>query len=141
MPANLSDTLESALLNWMKGTSFPAAPSGGSTYISLHTSDPGETDAGVAGEVSTSGTGYARLHVVAADWGTPAGNPLQMVNASQFVWPTAILNWATITHAAIWRDASGSSVKYWVGQLSQPIPVPAGTQFNIAPGNFILQAG
>ena len=65
--ADASDYLETQILNWIKGTTFPTAPA--SVYVGLFSSDP--TDTGSAGtEVTTTIRAAGR---VAATFGANSG--------------------------------------------------------------------
>jgi len=106
--AGASTFLADALLNYVfrSGTMFTKPAN---VYVSLHTGDPGETG---AGEVSTVGTGYARVAIAVADaqWTAPvdvAGGRRRIgnVNPATFANPTG--NWGTITYMGYWLAATG----------------------------------
>lgn len=98
-------------------------------YVALFTSDPGET--GVSGEVSTSGTAYARIAIGNV---TISGNTLSNDAAVEF--PEATAGWGTITHFGLFDAdtagnflgggsltaskvvASGDTVKFIIGALT-----------------------
>lgn len=68
-------------------------------YLSLHTSDPGET--GATGELS--GSGYVRQSI-----GFTVTNNTA-TNTAVVEFPTATGSWGTITHIAIWDASSGGN--------------------------------
>lgn len=115
-----SDYLESLTLNAaLRGTAWPAWTSG-SHYIALWIGDP--TDAGSGGaEVSTSGTGYARVAVSRAggSWAVPANNAgaQETSNAGVITFPAPTGNWGTVTHMAV-MDASSSGNMLYSAALS-----------------------
>jgi hypothetical protein len=96
--AGLSDYLENAVINWLRGTAMPAAP--GTLYVSLHTADPGETGASEHGATAA----YART---AATLSAP---PSPVSNTANVEFPTATANYsAAITHVGLWDAASGGN--------------------------------
>jgi len=90
--AALSDYLEDAIINWLRGTTFPAAPT--TVYVALFTAAP--NDAGGGTEVS--GGGYARTAVTL---GAPAGGAGATDNTATVTFPQASASWGTVTHTAI----------------------------------------
>lgn len=103
-----STYLRDALLNWFRGTAFPAVPS--FLYFSLHTGDPGLTG---ANEVN-SGTHawYARVALVpnGTNWEAPSteGSNRKIRNdaAVTFASPTTSV---TVTHVGIWDASTGGN--------------------------------
>lgn len=102
----LSDYLETAWLNTLKGVSFTALSN---LYIGLHTSaGADETDAAWrTTEVGAVGS-YARVAVASAGWTGPtaSGGAMQLVNAADATFPTATANWGTCTHWSVWDGSS-----------------------------------
>lgn len=89
--------LEDQLMNWLRGTTFPAAPA--NVYASLHTADPGETGASEHGATA----GYTRKII-----GFGAGNPAS--NAAIVEYAQASTNYsAAITHFGVWDALSGGN--------------------------------
>jgi hypothetical protein len=93
---SLSDYLENAVINWVRGTTMPAAPA--TIYVALFTADPGET--GVFTNEVAAATGYARTAV------TLTAPPSPVSNSADVVFPTATASWGTITHAALVDSAT-----------------------------------
>lgn len=92
-----SDYLETQILNWLKGTTFPAAPA--NVYVSLHTADPGETGASEHGATA----GYVRKII-----GFTGTGPLS--NAAIVAFAQASANYsAQITHFGVWDALSGGN--------------------------------
>lgn len=137
-----SNYLEDAVLNWMRGTAFPAVPA--SVYVSLHTADP--TDANTTTtEVSTTSTGYARVGVTSAttSWSAPADDAgsqsMSNSNAITFNSPTA--NWGTVTHFGIY-DASTAGNLLRHGALGTSRNILSGDQApSFAAGSLVIKEG
>lgn len=93
--AEFSDYVENTIINeFLRNTDYtPVA----TVYVALFTAVTGlEADSGVTGEVSTSGTAYAR---VAAGIGAPSGGAA--ANGGNITWTTATASWGTVSHFAI----------------------------------------
>lgn len=131
--AAFSDYMENNIVNWMRGTSFPAAPA--NVYISLHTADV--TDAGSGTEVS--GGSYARVAVAAttAQWDATSGTDGHTQNTNAINFPTATGSWGTVTHAGVW-DASSAGNLLYHGVLTVSKTVTSGDTFSIAAGDLDL---
>jgi hypothetical protein len=124
-----SDYFEAAILNWFRGTTFPAAT--GSVYSSLHTATT--TDAGGGTEVS--GNAYARqaLSKASGTWTAPAaaGN---ITNTAEVAFPAATpATWGTVTHSALW-DASTTGNMLMHGALTASKTVNADDVFRFPIG-------
>jgi len=87
----LSSTGETTVLNSLLAARF----------VSLHTSNPGNTGAG-----EVVGGGYARQ---AATFTNAGSNPTVSSNSALIQYPTATAPWGTITHFGIWSAASGGT--------------------------------
>jgi hypothetical protein len=104
--AYLADTM----LNYIfRGGTMFTKPA--NVYVSLHAGDPGETG---ANEVTTVGTGYARVAVAAVDaqWTAPAdatGGKRQITNVNPITFASPTGNWGVITHVGYWSAATGGS--------------------------------
>lgn len=108
-----SDTLETNLLNWLRGTAFPTAPT--QLYVSLHTADPGETGANEHGATA----GYARQ-----PFALGTGNPAS--NTANVEFPQATANYsAPITHFGIWSAATAGTY-YGGSALSSSVTITTG---------------
>lgn len=104
--ADASDYLETQILNWIKGTTFPAAPS--AVYVGLFSSDP--TDTGSAGtEVTTTIRAAGR---VAATFGANSGTGDGATSISN----SAIVDFgnadaeASVTHFGLFDAASAGNM-------------------------------
>lgn len=102
----LSDYIETAWLNTLKGTAFTALST---LYIGLHTAEGADetTAAWRTTEVGAIGS-YARAAVAAAGWTGPTASSGRMVltNAADVTFVTATASWGTLTHWSVWDGAS-----------------------------------
>lgn len=65
---SLSDYLENAIINWLRATNMPAAPT--TLYVALFTADPGEATGGT----EAAYTGYTRQPVTLSAPPSPVNN-------------------------------------------------------------------
>lgn len=98
-----------AMLNWFKGTTFPAAIS--TVYISIHTGLPGGT--GASNDVTATVAG-SRASIAAADLSAPADSALsgggrQISNTATITITASAAAGATITYFGLWDAASGGN--------------------------------
>lgn len=122
MPAStMTNTLWDAEMNYMfRGGTAPTVPA--KYYIALFTSALSNLGT-VPTEVSTSGTGYARVEVDAdnTEWSDPtsggANRTVSNINDITFGTPTA--NWGTITGLGIFTHATSTSINdlYFYGAM------------------------
>ena len=126
--------LRNAIINWQRGTTFPAAPA--NLYASLHTADPGATG---ASELPSSGA-YARVTVAAATWSVPTTGDTTNATAA-ITFPTATADWTAVTHCGLWDQASGGN--FIRGGLLTTPPAPhtvrTGATASFAASDFDIQ--
>jgi hypothetical protein len=128
-----SNYLATSLLNWVKGTTFPAA--GATVFVSVHTADPG-TDGTVADVTSTVRGIAGRVSVTATAFTTPTagGGGFQMTNTGVVQITSNAANVATtrLTHFGLW-SANTAGNFYGSGALTSFVDVVTGdtVQFNI----------
>ncbi len=127
--ADFSDYLETQILNWIKGTTFPTAPT--NLYVGLFSSDP--TDTGSAGtEVTTTIRPAGRVTITfGANTGTGDGGTV-ITSATDADFGTSA-GAATVTHFAIFDAASGGNMLFSDAltssktiAISDPVNFPAG---------------
>lgn len=125
--------LSTAVLNWLKGTTFPAA--GATLYVTIHTADPGLT--GSTGDATATVRGTSgRVSVTATAFTTPSagGGGIQMSNTGVIQITANAQNVATqrITHFGLW-DANSAGNFLCSGQLTTAVDVVLNdtVQFNI----------
>jgi hypothetical protein len=136
-----SDYTSNAILNWIKGTTAPAAPTG--AFISLHSGDPG--GAGTANDITAAITGSAnRISVPQANLGaigaaSPRGR--QMSNVALITITNAAVNVSplTVTHVTIWDAITGGNPL--IGDaLSAGATVETGDIVRFNAGALIIQS-
>jgi hypothetical protein len=111
---SISNYLEDALLDTLRGTSFSAA----NVYLKLHLGDPGETGTGnPAAETTRQAVTFS-----AASGGS-------MASSAAVTW-TNVAASETLTHWSAW-DASTAGNCLWTGALSSSASVAAGDTFQI----------
>lgn len=92
-------------------------------YVSLHTSDPGETGTAVTNECAY--TSYARVAVARTSGGwTITGNSVSPVANISF--PAATGGTETATHFGVVSTASGAGVLYYSGTVTPNISISSG---------------
>ena len=111
---SISNYLENALLNTLRGTSFSAA----NVYVKLHTGDPGEDGAANAAAETTR-------HAVVFN----AASGGSMASSSAVTWLN-VPSTETVTHWSAW-DASTAGNCLWTGALTAPAVLSAGDTFQI----------
>lgn len=107
-------------------------------YVALYTVAP---TAGTAGtEVSTSGTGYARLAVTndATSW--PAAASSLKKNGIAFDFGTATGSWGTVVAAQLMDASSGGNALYG-GPLNSPKTINLDDSFRIPIDGFQITEG
>lgn len=126
--AGFSDYVENAVLNWMRGSAMPSAPS--AVYIALFSSDP--TDAATGGtEVTTTVRTAGR---VAATFGASTAGAMSNSAIVDF---GAAAGAATVSHFAAFDAATGGN-KLFSGALTASKSVTAGDPVSFAAGALSL---
>lgn len=119
--AGKSQYLENALLNWMKGSTFPAAPA--TVYVALFTTAP-TNDAG-ASAVEVSGSNYGRAAITTTTgWSAISGAPAapgQISNGGIVTFATPSGSWGTIVAIGIYDAITTGNLLYWNSITSQAI--------------------
>lgn len=140
----------STLSNWasqqlmdflLKGSPAPTLPS--TLYLALFTTTP--TLGGTGGvEVSTSGTGYARIELPrqSSTWtGQTGGNDQLYTNANELVFPIPTGNWGNIVSLGIFDAASaGNLVMISTITTSKPVSLGDGAPRVLAGQLRIMRA-
>lgn len=108
-------------------------------YVALMTALP--NDAGGGSEVSTSGTGYARVALTNNTANFPSADSTgRLVIGVAVNFGTATTDWGTIVGVAIYDAATAGNLGPW-GPLTVQQLVIAGAPFAIASGNAVLTQG
>ena len=124
--AGFSDYVENAVLNWIRGTAMPTAPS--AVYIGLFSSDP--TDAATGGtEVTTTVRAAGR---VAATFG--ASTTGTMSNSATIDFGSAA-GGTTVSHFAAFDAPTGGN-KLFSGSLNASKTINAGDPTSFAVGTL-----
>lgn len=136
MSDSMSTYLANQVLDWLKGTTFVAAPA--NTYVSLWTTDP--LDDGSGTEVT--GGSYARVQVASGGWSakTDLNGGRAVSNSANVTFPTATADWGTVTHIGI-SSASTAGNLYFYGPLEVSVSVLNGETFYIPAGDLVVQIG
>jgi hypothetical protein len=143
-----SDTWESDLLklvfnNTTAGkigdvTGLVGSTGAGSLYISLHTSDPGETGSQNTNE--TVYTNYQRVAVArtTGGWTVSATSPTQVANAAIVTFAQCGVTGATLTYMGIGTDSSGAGKLLYSGILTSPLTVSNNITPSFAIGALVI---
>jgi hypothetical protein len=118
----MTDYLENAWLNTLKGTSFSVS----TVFVKLHIGDPTETGAANPAVETTR---------KAVTLGTVASGIV--TNDNDIDW-TGVSNTETYSHISVWDALSGGNA-LMKGALTAPVPVTAGDNFSIVAGDLALQ--
>lgn len=136
--AILEHILQNAnIANIGDATGLRGSSTAGSLYVSLHTSDPGETGDQTTNEATY--TSYARVAVARSSGGwTVSGD--NGSNAAAITFPAATGGTNTITHFGIGTDSSGSGNLLLKGALSSSLAVSSGITPSFAIGELDVTA-
>ena len=111
---SISNYAELALLDTLSGTSFSVA----STYVKLHTGDPGE--AGTSNAASNTSR-------QSASWSAASSG--SKATSATITW-TNVSTTETYSHWSLWDNATAGNC-LWSGALSTSASVTAGDTFQI----------
>lgn len=96
-----------------------------SLWVALFTTVPALTGTGGV-EISTSGTNYGRVQIVAnTGWAGPAGVNQEYTNAADLSYLVPSANWGTITGAGLYSASTGGNL-FYVAVLTTPKTVNNG---------------
>lgn len=133
-----SDYLNSAILNWLKGTTYPAAPA--TTYVALFTTAP-TSDAGTGG-TEVSGGSYARAAITSSSgWSSISGGGTsaeQISNAGVITFATPSANWGTVVAVGLYDAVTAGNMLYFATITSQVINT--GVVASFAGGALVITA-
>jgi len=124
--------------DWMsQGTATDTPPD--PLYVSLHTSDPGETP---DGSTEVSATNYSRQSVSSSGWNTLApadftnADAHGFENANSIQFDPANSSWGTVSHVALWDGSSASDNALASFALDSSRSVADGDQVQFAATNL-----
>lgn len=129
--AGFSNYLENAILDHILGGGDYTRPA--TVYVSLHTSDPGDTGAN-----ECSGASYARVAITNNGTNWPSASGGAKTTGAVVTFPTATgggSGFGTVTHFGIW-DASTSGNNLFSGALTSSQAVPSGVTVSFAIGDI-----
>lgn len=99
--SKLMNEFEDHVLNALFNNTAVAAMA--NIYLSLHTGDPGETDASAAAN-EVSGNNYGRTAIT---FGASSSGTVTQDNTVTFPAPSG--SWGTVTHWGVWDASSGGN--------------------------------
>src|SRR5487761_831231 len=110
MAGNKGTYLEDSILNWIKGTAFPAVNA--TVYVALYTATPSDTS-GSGTEVS--GGSYARIGIADTAWSaiSNGANGDQISNANIVTFATLTAGWGTVGWFALYDALTLGNELYW----------------------------
>lgn len=127
--AQFSDYMETAIANWIRGTTFPTAPA--SVFVALFNGSP--TDTGTGGtEVTTTIRSAGR---VAATFGSPSDGTIS--NTAVVDFGTAAGS-ANVTHFGVFSAATGGNLIMWNALSSGSGTVQTGSNVSFGVGQLTL---
>lgn len=120
--------LAEAVINWMRSTAMPAAPA--ELRFALSTANPTRDGSGI---LEPAGIGGYGRQLIAFDTPDPVtGTGTSIANDADIIFGPATATWGSITHWAIYADATENMVLY--GALSAAKQIGSGSGFGINEG-------
>lgn len=124
------------ILNWIKGTTFTAAPA--NLYVGLFSTTP---TANVSSGTEISGSSYARQTVASSAWSAISQNGDtihdQISNSNAITFPVVTGSQYTVVGVGIWDAASSGNLLYYAAVTSQAVSV--GNQYQIASAALVVE--
>ena len=143
--AGFTKVMQQALLDMFFNETSPYTPE--TLFIGLFSGTPTDDAGGGLTEVSTSGTGYARISTSASDWdaavANATGTATSKTNGTAKTFGTASANWASsanITYFGLFNAVSAGLLRNF-GALTTPKPVLSGDTPSFAIGALVVQMG
>jgi hypothetical protein len=125
------------ILNWVKGTAFPAAPA--TLYVALLTAVPTKNDG--TGLTEVSGSGYARQGIASTGWSaiSQSADTIhdQISNSAAITFPAVTTTSYTVAGVAIYDALSGGNLLWYAAVTSQVVAV--GNQYQIGAGSLVIE--
>ncbi len=138
MAGAFSDYMEGKVIDWLKGTAMPTAPT--NLYIGLFTTQPADTGTEGAPSDGTeaSGTAYARVTLTLSNFTKAAsGTTTQITYTASITFAQAGASWGTITGWGIW-DASSAGNLIAYGAISPTQAVSSGQTPSFAANAIVI---
>lgn len=134
MAGSWTDYLKNEMLDHVLSASTFTAPA--TLYVGLWTSALFDSATGsVSGEVSTSGTNYARAAVTNNTTNFPAASGGIKTNGTTISFSTASISWGTITYMALTDAITGGNMLMW-SDLTTSKAVAAGDTPSFSVGSL-----
>ena len=130
--SNFSEYFKHAILDWLNGSAFPAAPAG--LYAAFYAADPGDDGTGAAEQTGNINGLSTRPAVGALGAKTADGTAHYRANSGEISLTTNAQNVGdiTVTHICIWDDEDiGQGNLIYHGELSTPKTIANGEEFKI----------
>jgi hypothetical protein len=128
--AALSNTYEDALLNWIRGTSFPAAPA--TVYAALFDGSPGDDGAGGT-EITNTIKGSTTRNAMA--FNAPSGGEIE--NSAEVVITASASAPATASHWGLFTASTGGTLIVH-SELSATKNIQAGDEVKFGAGDVTI---
>ena len=132
----IAKTLADDLLNWVKGTTFTAAPA--NLYVGLFSTTP---TANTGSGTEVSGSSYARQTVASTAWSAISQNADtihdQITNSNPITFPAVTTTGYTVVGVGVWDASSAGNLLMYQAVTSQAVAV--GNQYSIASGALALE--
>lgn len=129
-------TLADDILNWVKGTTFTAAPA--NLYVGLFSTTP---TANTGSGTEISGSSYARQAVASSAWSAISQNADtihdQISNSNAITFPAVTTSGYTVVGVGVWDAATAGNLLWYQAVTSQAVAV--GNQYQIASGQLTLE--
>ena len=129
-------TLADDILNWVKGTTFTAAPA--NLYVGLFSTTP---TANTGSGVEVSGSSYARQTVASTAWSaiSQSADTIhdQITNSNAITFPAVTTTSYTVVGVGVWDASSAGNLLFYQAVTSQAVAV--GNQYQIAAGQLALE--
>ena len=128
---DFSTYLRDAILSWIKGTTFPTAPT--NFYIAFYSSDPGRAGTGGT-DITTSVRAAGRIAIASSGWSaiTAVGNSRLISNSAGLTIGSAASTISS-THIGVWDASSGGN---FIAKAVAPYSFISGTSYSIAIGDL-----
>ena len=142
MPSStLSNATSQQFLDYLlRGVAMPALPN--SLWLALFTTSPNAGGTGGV-EVSTSGTGYARIELPrsTATWTSAQGSNQEYNNINELVFPVPTGNWGTIVSLGIYdAQTNGNMIFYSTIATAKSVQLGDGSPRILASQLKVLRA-
>lgn len=134
MAGSKSDYLENKVLDHVLSGASGAYTQPSNVFLALFTTNCSDSAPGT--EVSTSGTGYARVQIACNTTNFPLASGGSKTNGTTITFPQATASWGTVVSWALMDAATGGNM-LWQGTMTQKTVDPQDT-LSVAAGQLTL---